>query len=415
MSNIISKHSWLMIPLCLLLAVSCTAAEEEVSPSNDGMINPGDTVGDFLVRTGEPGEYIHLWECGGNELEFCKVDPDVIVNISLGIYAEPGDDLDDLWAGHTYNMTINGRPVNLSSFGSVEAVHPFVGAMRAWNIVLVPSKPSAVETTHSVMAGGEARDLKIPFIFGESVIGEALLDAALGAKQADPTLPILSLPPRTGQHAYYSEEAALDYLLNIPGDYAAGSEEEWPLIVFLHGAIPRSNIDMLREFGLPKVLEDGYDLPFIIVSPRALGGYEFWGEEKNIDALTTLLAEIETKLPVDSERIYLSGSSAGGYGTWEIGLRYPDRFAALAPVMGYYGWPFSVPENICDLKNVPVWAFHGAKDEQLPLEVEQQIVDALEECGGNVQFTIYPDGGHDIDNEVYASQDFYDWLLSQQN
>ena len=59
--------------------------------------------------------------------------------------------------------------------------------------------------------------------------------------------------------------------------------------------------------------------------------------------------------------------------------------------MGYYGWPFTVPENICDLKDVPVWAFHGAKDEVMPLEAEQMLVDALKACGGNVQFTVFPE------------------------
>jgi poly(3-hydroxybutyrate) depolymerase len=413
MSNRRRNLSWLMILLCLLLGVSCTTLVEEASQSDEEVINPGDTVGDFLVRTGEPGEYIYLWECGGNEQNFCKVDSDAIVNISVGLFAEPGEDLDQIWAEHTYEMTIDGRPVNLPAFGSVDAVHPDVGAMRAWNIVLVPSKPSAVETFHSVMADGDIFELEIPYIFGESARGKALEEAALNSMQADDALPILLPTAKAGQQAYYSEEAELDYLLFVPGDYVANSEQEWPLIIYLHGAIPRSNIEMLRESGLPKVLEDKDDLPFFIVSPRVLGGYEFWGEEKNIDALTALLAEIEMKLPIDSRRIYLTGASGGGYGTWEIGLRYPDRFAALAPVAGYYGWPFSVPENICDLKDVPVWAFHGAKDERLSLEVEQQIVDALEECGGNVQFTVFPEGGHDIDEEVYTDQDLYEWLLSQ--
>ena len=415
MPNKISKLSWLMIFLYLLLAVSCRATGEEVSQPDDGLINPGDTVGSLLVRSGEPGEYIHLWECEGNELDYCQTNLETIVNISAGLFAEPGDDLDQIWSEHTYEMTIDGRPVNLPAFGSVDAVHPDVGAMRAWNIVLVPSEPAAVETSHSIVADGELREFKMPIIFGESAAGDAFREEALRAVEPDTSLPILSPAAGPGQQAYYSEEAQLDYLLHIPTQYEANAQQEWPLLIYLHGAIDATNIDVVRELGLFALLADKKDLPFIIVSPRVLGGYEFWGEEKSIAALDTLLAEIETKLPIDSSRIYLTGASAGGYGTWEIGLRYPDRFAALAPVMGYYGWPFSVPENICDLKDVPVWAFHGAKDEKLPLEVEQQIVDALRDCGGNVEFTIYPDGGHDIDEDVYASQELYDWLLSQQN
>ena len=415
MPNRISKFSWLMILLTLLLAVSCQAAGEEVSQPDDRLINPGDTVNGILVRTGEPGEYIHLWECEGNKLNYCQADLETIVNISSGLFAEPGEDLDQVWSAHTYEMTIDGRPVNLAAFGSVAADHPDVGAMRAWNIVLVPSKPAAVETTHAINVDGELREYKMPINFGESAAGDAFREAAMGAVEPDTSLPILSAAAGPGQQAYYSEEAQLDYLLHIPAQYEPNAQQEWPLLIYLHGAIDAINIDVVRKQGLFAVLEDKKDLPFIIISPRVLGGYEFWGEQESIAALDRLLAEIENKLPIDASRIYLTGASAGGYGTWEIGLRYPDRFAALAPVMGYYGWPFSVPENICDLQDVPVWAFHGAKDEKLPLEVEQQIVDALQDCGGNVEFTVFPDGGHDIDEEVYAGQELYDWLLSQQN
>jgi len=96
-----------------------------------------------------------------------------------------------------------------------------------------------------------------------------------------------------------------------------------------------------------------------------------------------------------------------------IGLRHPDRFAALVPVMGYYVWPFEVPENICDLVEVPVWAFHGAKDELIPLDEEQSIVDALETCGGDVQFTVFPDAGHDLDIQRVYTSELYTWLLEQ--
>jgi predicted peptidase len=127
----------------------------------------------------------------------------------------------------------------------------------------------------------------------------------------------------------------------------------------------------------------------------------------------TLLDEIQSILTVDPNRIYLTGVSAGGNGTWSIGLRHPERFAALAPVMGYYGWPFSVPENICDLTDVPVWAFHGEKDETVPLDAEQNLVDALEACGGEVQFTIFPDVDHDLNQENVYSSELYEWFLEQ--
>lgn len=97
---------------------------------------------------------------------------------------------------------------------------------------------------------------------------------------------------------------------------------------------------------------------------------------------------------------------------WALGLIFPDRFAALVPFMGYYAWPFTVPENICDIKDIPVWAFHGDADEVVPIEAEQIIVDALESCGGDIQFTIFPGVGHDLDYSLIYNSDLYEWLLS---
>ena len=134
-----------------------------------------------------------------------------------------------------------------------------------------------------------------------------------------------------------------------------------------------------------------------------------------IDAVITLLDEIEDTLLVDNNRIYLTGVSAGGNGTWEIGLHHPDRLAALAPIMGYYGWPFSVPENICDLAGVPVWAFHGENDETTPLQAEKEIIDALELCGADTQLTIYQDAGHDLDLEKIYSSDLFARFLDHEN
>ena len=132
-----------------------------------------------------------------------------------------------------------------------------------------------------------------------------------------------------------------------------------------------------------------------------------------VNSLFALLDEIQANFAVDTKRIILTGVSAGGEGTWEIGLRYPNRFAGLVPVMGYYGYPFTVPSNICDLKNVPIWAFHGAKDELIPLDAEEGLVNALKACGGNIQFTIFPNGNHGIEDEAYATPDLYEWMLAQ--
>jgi predicted peptidase len=229
-------------------------------------------------------------------------------------------------------------------------------------------------------------------------------------------LTTISAEATTGQHAYTSEETGLDFLLHIPEDYGQEPGYEWPLILFLHGTVDGlRNMGQLRRQPLPAVLESDVDFPFIVVSPlrqEGRGDFKYWFREEHLAPLFDLLDEVQATYSVDPQRIYLSGESAGGNGVWEIGLQYPDQFAALAPVSGYYGYSFIVPDNICDLKDVPVWAFHGALDESVPLDAEQSLVDALNECGGQAQITVFPDLGHDLDFEQVYTPELADWLLS---
>ena len=321
-----------------------------------------------------------------------------------GVVESDQEQLNSLWESLTFKISINGQPIDLDSFGTIDAL-----GGRNWNVVLEnPTHgPHRIETIVSDNEDPSDRyGMTLDLMVVEPEVAEL-------SQQVDASLPTLSSGVNVGQHPYYSENAQLDFLLYVPTGFEENSQQEWPMIVFLHGGIPRSRLDMLSAWSLPKKLEKQSEFPFIVVSPRVLGDYGFWAEDEKINALITLLEEIQTDLPVVPRRIYLTGDSAGGNGTWEIGLRYPDRFAALAPVSGYYDYPFTVPENICDLKDVPVWAFHGANDEIIPLDAEQQLVDALEDCGGNVQFTVYPDAGHDIEGIVYDTPELFTWLLAQ--
>ena len=102
----------------------------------------------------------------------------------------------------------------------------------------------------------------------------------------------------------------------------------------------------------------------------------------------------------------------GGYGTWHLAAAQPDRFAAIAPICGGGLWYEGFPEKVCVLEKVPVWAFHGAKDPSVPLEESAKMVRALEACGGNVRFTVYPDATHDSWTETYDNPELYEWFLS---
>ena len=200
----------------------------------------------------------------------------------------------------------------------------------------------------------------------------------------------------------------------MPNDYGKDPQQEWPLIVYLHGAPLRgSNLELLKNESLPRRLEKEAELPFIIISPLGDGEYEFWNKDEMISSLFTLLEEIQSLYFVDDKRIYLTGNDMGANGVWEIGLRYPEYFAALAPVSGYFGWPPEVPENICDLKGVPIWAFHGGRDDIIPVEIGQALIDTLNGCGGNAKFSISSNMKIDVRIKIYSESELFEWLLLQ--
>lgn len=195
------------------------------------------------------------------------------------------------------------------------------------------------------------------------------------------------------------------FLLYLPKGYDQQDGRKWPLIVFLHGSGERGDdIEKVKVHGPPKLVAAGQDFPFIIVSPQAPGN-TVW----NGDTLNALLDELIARLPIDVERIYLTGLSLGGYGTWGIAADRPERFAAIAPVCGA-----GDVKTACRLKNLPIWAFHGEKDTVVSLKDDQDMVDAVKACGGDVKFTVYPGVGHDSWSETYANPALYEWFLQHQ-
>ncbi len=205
------------------------------------------------------------------------------------------------------------------------------------------------------------------------------------------------------EHLERQATLTLDYLLYLPPDYQ--SKDSFPLLVFLHGAGERgSDLNKVKSHGPPKLVEQGKDLPFIIVSPQCPANQWWPGMEREVIALVDEMTE---KYKVDPERIYLTGLSMGGYGTWSIGCSYPGRFAAIVPICGG-----GIPIRAGNLKSVPVWAFHGAKDPVVPLSQSQQMTDAVNRAGGSAQLTVYPEAEHDSWTQTYNNPQIYDWLLS---
>jgi predicted peptidase len=207
-----------------------------------------------------------------------------------------------------------------------------------------------------------------------------------------------------------------DYLLFLPKGYEPGADKRWPLILFLHGAGERgTNVWQVDIHGPTKYIAEHPDFPFILVSPQCPAN-DVWSNE----VLLGLLDEVSGRYKVDPQRVYLTGLSMGGYGTWSLALAHPERFAAAAPICGggevlrvllaQHG--FALAKTRDALKGLPVWAFHGGKDTVVPPGESERMVQALKTFGaGEVKLTVYPEATHNSWAQTYSNPDFYQWLL----
>ena len=196
---------------------------------------------------------------------------------------------------------------------------------------------------------------------------------------------------------------SIKYLLYLPKDYGKDPAVKWPLMMFLHGSGERgADLEKVKAHGPPKLIAQGKDLPFIVLSPQCPEG-NWW----TTDTLNALIDSTIKNYSVDQDRVYLTGLSMGGFGAYALAAEHPERFAAIAPICG--GGYF---RNARRLTHVPVWAFHGGKDTTVPIAENQGMVDAIKAAGGDAKITIYPDAGHDSWSQTYDNPELYTWLLA---
>lgn len=207
---------------------------------------------------------------------------------------------------------------------------------------------------------------------------------------------------QTKEEANIVRKTKLNYLLWLPAEYKKEKTRTFPLLIFLHGSGERGDsINLVKKHGPPSFVENRPDFPFITVSPQCPLG-TWW----NIDDLQVMLEQILLKYRVDASRIYLTGLSMGGFGTWAWACRYPDQFAAIVPVCGGGDIQFAD-----ELKNTPVWAFHGESDPVVPVNRTVEMVEAVNAAGGSARMTIYPGVGHDSWVKAYSDEELYKWML----
>lgn len=212
---------------------------------------------------------------------------------------------------------------------------------------------------------------------------------------------LFSFNTMIAQQTEKKSKSGVHYLEYIPEK--SSKTEKLPLLIFLHGMGERGDdLSKLKVHGPPSFLDDTNDFPFICISPQCPDTI-YWNE----DLLLPFYEEIMDQYPIDKSRIYITGLSMGGYGTWSSIIALPDLFAAAAPICGG-----GDPSKLDAIKSIPIWVFHGAKDDVVPLIRSEEMVSGLKKLGSDIKFTIYPEVYHDSWTETYINPKLYDWFLS---
>ena len=194
------------------------------------------------------------------------------------------------------------------------------------------------------------------------------------------------------------------YLLFLPDGYTSDTAKKWPLMIFLHGSGESgTDLEKVKAWGPPKLIEAGKKFPFIVVSPQAPPNTGW-----QVEVLRAMLNDLKQKYRVDNDRVYLTGLSMGGFGTWNYSEKFPDDLAAIVPICG--GGDVA---KVWHLRHMPVWCFHGAKDDVVPPASSQTMVDALRKYNPDVKFTLYPEANHNSWEVTYNNDSLYTWLLAQ--
>ena len=241
------------------------------------------------------------------------------------------------------------------------------------------------------------------------LLGLTLMAAAQTAKSQDP--PKTGFVDKTFKNADGTESP---YVVFVPHSY--DGSKPVPVILFLHGAGESKG-------GAMKPVEQGigYHLrgrreksfPAIVVIPQAESkrtaiGQRWYAGNPDGDRALAMLDAVQKEYKIDPKRVYLTGLSMGGFGTWQMAFKHPDKWAAIVPICGG-----GDPKAADVIKDIPCWAWHGDKDGAVKVELSRQMIDALKKAGGNPRYTELEHIGHNSWDAAYASDDLYTWLFAQ--
>ncbi|MCJ7802683.1 MAG: prolyl oligopeptidase family serine peptidase [Candidatus Marinimicrobia bacterium] len=198
------------------------------------------------------------------------------------------------------------------------------------------------------------------------------------------------------------------FISYTPKEYNDDTLKKWPLIIYLHGGSSRGT-DTIKLYccGIPDQIWRKREFPFIIVAPQCPINQR-WSTDNWFE---NFYEEVTTKYRVDTNKVYLTGVSLGGSGTWYLAIKFPDKFAAIAPMSGFTRHIDYIIKNTDKLIDIPIWAFHGKTDKVVEFEDTEWMINRLKEKNKDLKFTVEPDVGHWIDWLVYPNQELYDWFL----
>jgi predicted peptidase len=221
---------------------------------------------------------------------------------------------------------------------------------------------------------------------------------------------------------YISAKDSLPYRFLRPE--ISAKEKEFPLIIFLHGAGERGNDNEVQIKHITRLFLDRKNrkqFSCFVLAPQCPPGKTWAAPVKDgsrlrmrpeptqpMAMLIELITRIEQEFPIDKSRIYVTGLSMGGFGTWDLIARFPHRFAAAVPICGG-----GDPEKAALIKHLPIWAFHGALDRVVPPEYSRNMIKALREVGAAPGYTEYPDIGHDSWSSAFRDPHLLPWMFDQ--
>jgi predicted peptidase len=201
-----------------------------------------------------------------------------------------------------------------------------------------------------------------------------------------------------------SQEAK--YVVFVPQDYK--DDNPYPLILFLHGSgETKGGTKQPVEVGIGPAIKQREKFPFLTVIPQSQKR-SWQADGEDAQRALAILEDVQKEYKVDPKRIYLTGLSMGGYGTWSLAAKYPDRWAAIVPICGG-----GDPKNAEKIKDLPCWCFHGDADTAVKVDLSRKMLGALWAAGGHPNYIEYPGVGHNSWDKAYGTDELYTWLLAQ--